>query len=116
MNTLDNQIRQFLIQYLVGRQSLSQFIESFVPASWNIQKLNDPILTDLVGTIELCLAEHSNAHLSEAELKAKLSPLLRNFQIEIRFGTSDTQFSYTTGSAVQTQEQSAGIELEVGSV
>ncbi len=80
------EIRQQLCRYLAGDIGLGEFQRWFVPSTWNVEKLADPDAETLVNEIHLRLAEFSNGHLVEAELREKLSPLV--VQYTIRFGTS----------------------------
>jgi hypothetical protein len=65
-------IRDKLASYLVGELSLEDFEDWFVPESWNVAQTNDQNATNLVYEIELWLAEYSNGHWSEDELKDHL--------------------------------------------
>lgn len=69
MNTLWNNIRENLIDYITGKIPLSNFEDWLVPASWNVHQNEDRSTTNLVFAIELKLAEYSNGLWTEDELK-----------------------------------------------
>ena len=69
------EIRDRLTRYLDGEISLRQFEDWFIPVAWaSPQTVNQGTL-ELVGEIELRLAEFSNGHWTESQLRAKLEPL-----------------------------------------
>lgn len=72
---IDLEIRDWLGQYLDEAISLRQFEEWFVPVAWGIPRTANQGILGLVGEIELRLAEFSNGHWTEPELRAKLEPL-----------------------------------------
>ena len=80
---IDLEIRDWLGQYLDGKISLRQFEDWFVPAAWGIPRTASPGTLRLVGEIELRLAEFSNGHWTEPELRAKLEPLATFYQTEV---------------------------------
>ncbi len=75
---MDVKIRLQLARYLVGEAPLAEFEESFLPATWDVTPETDPSAAPLVAEIHLALAEFSNGHLSEAELKQRLIPSVYN--------------------------------------
>lgn len=70
--SIDEQIRKAVMDYIAGRKSLRRFQEWFARKTWNLQA--DPDLIQMVNQIELRLAEFSNGHWSEEELREKLQP------------------------------------------
>jgi hypothetical protein len=78
----DLEIRDWLGQYLDDAISLRQFEDWFVPVAWGIPRTANPGTLGLVGEIELRLAEFSNGHWSEAELRSKLQPLSAIYKTE----------------------------------
>ncbi len=69
--------RQRLGQYLAGEITLRTFEDWFVPLTWQPEAgTDDPAVANLVSEIELCLAEYSSGHWTEAELREHLRPLL----------------------------------------
>jgi hypothetical protein len=75
---LEPQIRKNLWNYLLGKSSLDEFKEWFIPASWDVEKSDDEKLIELVSQIKLRLAEYSSEAWSEPELKGQLIQLLVN--------------------------------------
>ncbi|MBI1955041.1 MAG: hypothetical protein HYS38_01460 [Acidobacteria bacterium] len=73
MNMLSSaQIHRQLWQYLAGSLSIDEFEDWLVSSSWNMHKDADRDAQELVGAIELRLAEYSQGHLDEADLKSEL--------------------------------------------
>ena len=71
--SLELQIREAITQYIAGRASLREFQEWFAPRTWDIDSLvQDGEVRKLINEIELLLAEFSNGHWTERELKNKL--------------------------------------------
>jgi hypothetical protein len=80
---IDLEIRDWLGQYLDEAITLSQFEERFVPVAWGIPRTANQRTLGLVGEIELRLAEFSNGHWTEAELRTKLEPLATFYKTEV---------------------------------
>lgn len=72
-SSFEPDLRSWLAAYVSGRVSLREFQEWFVPRAWIIDADADPNQAELAGHIELLLAEWSNGHWTEDELKDKLS-------------------------------------------
>src|SRR5581483_2526465 len=72
---LTDEIHEALREYLEGRVPLREFEDWFVSRTWNVRQFDDPSLNDLVYEIELRLAEYTNGHRTEGELRALLQPL-----------------------------------------
>jgi hypothetical protein len=66
------EVLDHLRDYLTGARSLSDFRAWFDPSTWGVVTAPDPILREVVGEIELRLAEFTNGHLSEDDLKRTL--------------------------------------------
>jgi hypothetical protein len=82
MNPLENEIRDKLGRYLLGKISLEDFKDWFVPASWNVDHSNNQAAINMVYEIELRLAEYSNGYWSENELQQLFRPLVENYMVE----------------------------------
>lgn len=107
MNTsLDVAIRDWLARYLAGEIDLRAFQEWFVPTSWNQTGQGDARLDELIGEIELRLAELSSGHRTETELRRFLVPLVTNYR--------SGGFGYETTSSATTTEQV--VRMDPGSV
>jgi len=70
------EIRTRLGRYLNGKSSLLQFREWFDVETWGLAAESDSPARQIAGEIELRLAEFTNGHLSETELRELLRPLL----------------------------------------
>jgi hypothetical protein len=79
---LDNEIREKLANYLVGKISLEEFEDWFVSASWNVDQSKNQLAINMVYEIELWLSEYSDDFRSEDELKELLRPLVENYEIK----------------------------------
>jgi hypothetical protein len=72
-DSLDQQIRDQLVRYLVGEQSLADFNRWFMPATWNVHRRGDQDLEALVGEVGLAMAEHQAGDLTEEQLRERLA-------------------------------------------
>ena len=76
--SLEREIREAVTRYIAGRISLRQFQEWFAPRTWDIDSMIAAgQLRKLVNEIDLLLAEFSNDHWTEQELKNKLQEYSR---------------------------------------
>ncbi len=76
------QVRKQLAKFFAGKLSLPDFEEWLTRETWNIQRLKDSTVWDLAGAIELRLAEYSNGHLDEKELRTLLMRVAANQKLE----------------------------------
>lgn len=74
-------IRTQLGRYLSGKSSLEQFRKWFDVETWGLAAESDSPTRQIAGEIELHIAEFTNGHLSESELRAVLQPLLDREQV-----------------------------------
>ena len=81
--SLDNEIREKLANYLVGEISLEEFEDWFVSPSWNVDQSKNQAAINMVYEIELWLSEYFDNFRSEDELKALLRPLVENYNVYI---------------------------------
>lgn len=109
---LDIEIREQLARYLANEISLEEFQGWFVPATWNVEQTNNPIAAELAHEIELRLAEFSNGHWTEDDLRSLLGPLVENYTVRVSFGTaspgSSVSLPTSTGAQTEVQFQLAG--------
>ena len=75
-SSLDHAIRERLARYLNGETPLRDFDAWFVPATWEVDQAQNPVAHDLTNEIYLRLAEYSNGHWTEPELKDRLRQLV----------------------------------------
>lgn len=73
---LELAIHNQLVRYLAGEITLDQFRDWFDPATWDVKPAGTTRLFQLAGEIDLRLAEFTNGHLTESELRAELRPLV----------------------------------------
>jgi hypothetical protein len=66
---LADTLRDRLRRYVVGELSLVEFDRWFVPATADVDRMDDPETTDLAYEVLLRLAEFSNGDWTETELK-----------------------------------------------
>jgi hypothetical protein len=74
--SLDSQIRERLAGYVSGDSALADFQRWFLPATWNVHRLGDPALEELVGEVGAVTAEYDAGHRDEASVREELSTLL----------------------------------------
>jgi hypothetical protein len=75
------EIRTRLGRYLSGKSSLDQFRKWFDVETWGLAAEPDSLVRQIAGEIELRMAEFTNGHLSETDLRALLQPLLDREQV-----------------------------------
>lgn len=114
-SSLDLTIREWLARYLAGENSLRQFQEWFVPATWR-GVFTSAAALDLAHEVELRLAEYTNGHWTERELRSLLLPLVRAYAVDLgqaRWRTASS--SEVIRSRVTYQGLGVGRPLAVGS-
>ena len=79
---IDLEIREWLGRYLNRDISLHDFQAWFVPVLWNIEQTHNAKAIELAGEVELRLAEYTNDHWTEDELRSKLQPLVSLYETE----------------------------------
>ena len=72
----ESQIRERLFAYLIRDITLNDFEDWLVSQSWNMHLDSDDAAQQLVGAIELRLAEYSDDHLNDTALERELAGLL----------------------------------------
>jgi hypothetical protein len=99
---IDLEIRDWLARYLNGDLSLHQFEDWFVPVAWNIEQTKNPKANELAGEVELRLAEFSNGHWTEAELRSRLEPLVSIYETELvpLAQQADTTYSFQSSLSI----------------
>lgn len=90
---MENQIRDHLVQYLAGEATLEEFERWFVPATWDVERV-EPAATGIVYAIQLALAEYGRGHLTEASLRRHLKDLAETADL----GTPRSQTTASGGS------------------
>ena len=75
------ELRTRLGRYLNGKIPLEQFRRWFDVETWGLAAESDSTVRQVAGEIELRIAEFTNGHLSESELRAALQPLLDREQV-----------------------------------
>ena len=106
---IETDVRQQMLAVLERRLPLADFEDWLVGNSWNMHKDSAPAAQALVSTVELALAEYSNKHLSEDELRAKLSSALRQILVDHWVVGANAPFAgprgITTASSVRQLRQ-----------
>jgi len=74
-------IRDHLRRYLSHEISLDEFRAWFDSETWDVIDESSTATQQVAGEIELRLAEFTNGHLSESELRSLLQPLLDREQV-----------------------------------
>ncbi len=82
MTPLHLEIREQLVRYLAGLQSLVEFEIWFVSTFWSVEDDLDPQTRDLGYEIQHLLAESSNGHWTEDDLRR----MFRNLVVHYRTG------------------------------
>jgi len=74
-------IRDHLRRYLSHEISLDEFRDWFDSETWDVIDTRSTATQQVAGEIDLRIAEFTNGHLSETELRALLQPLLDREQV-----------------------------------
>jgi hypothetical protein len=69
-------LQSHLAGYLAGNSSLSEFRNGFDVETWGLAAQPDSLIRQVAGEIELRLAELTNGHRSESDLRELLRPLV----------------------------------------
>lgn len=72
-----SEIRDHLRGYLSHETSLSEFRDWFDTETWDTLDSSSPATQQIAGEIELRIAEFTNGHRTESELRTMLQPLLQ---------------------------------------
>jgi hypothetical protein len=99
---IDLEIRDRLARYLNGDISLHDFEEWFVPVSWSVEQTHSAKAIELAAEVELRLAEFSNDHWTEAELRSKLQPLVSMYETEYIPPAQQADTTYSFRSSLHT--------------
>lgn len=75
-DSLTRALRDHIIAYLTGEETLSDFHEWLVGATWDVEVRGEPQAVDLSYEIKLALAEHGRGDISLADLRERLSSLV----------------------------------------
>ena len=69
-------IYEHIIAYLEGEQSLPEFHDWLVGATWNVEDRGEPQAVDVTYDVKLALAEYSRGDISTPQLRERLSVLV----------------------------------------
>jgi len=95
--SLANAIRDKVISYLSGEISLDELEDWVVTRTWDVDKTGDWEGADLAHGIELLLAEYTNGHRSEEELREQFHAMLST--IHVSTGGSPYEPRIITGTS-----------------
>jgi len=73
-HSFDLEIRDWLARYVEGEITLTEFRDWFEPATWGIEFTGGRSAEQLSYAVELAVAEFTNGHRTEVELKDVLRP------------------------------------------
>jgi hypothetical protein len=112
---LELEIHDRLSTYLAKKISLREFEDWFFPKTWDVDKLDEPALLDLVYQIKLNWAEYSDGDLSEKEFRSMLSSIAQRYSISapstrLVYGTSSKNLQFTS---TMRSDRSSGIKSSV---
>lgn len=54
-----------------------------MPATWDLEAIDDPAAYDFATDIELKLAEYTNGHVTEEELRRELLTIATNYEVNV---------------------------------
>jgi len=118
---LEFEIRDRLSALLADEISLHDFEDWFFPKTWDVDKLDEPDLLDLVYQIKLDWAEFTDGHWSLEQLRNMLHSLVERYTvtfspIEPRLVTGTTSKNLQFPLALKQSGLSAGIKSSAVSV
>ena len=79
--SLESEIREHLVRCLAGENSLQAFVEWFSARTWDVEASGEPAAEDLTADIELRLAEYTNGHWTEKELRSLLTQRIQTYEV-----------------------------------
>jgi len=95
-------VRELIAAYLAGEISMEAFEDAFVEGTWDAEGRSLPSFQELVAMVELNLAEHSNGHLPEEQLRSALVEILNHprlmpgsVEVLVTFGSGAVSISPT---------------------
>lgn len=106
----NNSLLVHLVRLLADEETIEEFEHWFVPATWDREFLN-PCDAELAATIDLRLAEYTNGHLSEAELRRHLAAAINPVLVDTRA----TRIATGSASVTSSQFSAAGRSRVVAS-
>jgi hypothetical protein len=97
---LEFEIRDRLSAFLADEISLHDFEDWFFPKTWDVDKLDEPDLLDLVYQIKLDWAEFTDGHWSLEQLRSMLHSLVERYTVS--FSSNEPKLvSGTTSKILQ---------------
>lgn len=81
MDYLDVEIRSRLGRYLRGEDTLDEFREWFIPATWDVHESSNNAAETLAYRVVHLIGEYSAGELSEARLRSRLKPLIETYVV-----------------------------------
>lgn len=91
---LEFEIRDRLSAFLADEISLHDFEDWFFPKTWDVDKLDEPDLLDLVYQIKLDWAEFTDGHWSLEQLRSMLHSLVERYTVSF----SSTELKLVSGT------------------
>lgn len=79
----ESDVREQMIALLEGQLSVQEFDKWLVANSWNMHRDSSPAAVDLVGAVELLLAERSGGFISDDEFCKQLMVLADHIVAEV---------------------------------
>jgi hypothetical protein len=95
---LEFEIRDRLSAFLADEISLHDFEDWFFPKTWDVDKLDEPDLLDLVYQIKLDWAEFTDGHWSLEQLRSMLHSLVERYTVS--FSSTEPKLVYGTTSKI----------------
>lgn len=99
----DRDIREQLLEYLLGNLTLDAFEDWIAQKTWNVIQWGAEDTQVLVYAIEAKLAEHSGGHTSEAALRKGMMPLVQTYVVSIGNPQPSTSSETVTYQVLMTE-------------
>ena len=99
--SLRDEINVRLSNYLAGQDELSELHNWLIPATWDVDAEPEKVKR-LAHRVQLLLAEYSNGHQSEEELRSALWNVLNRSSVTVVIGDA-SPFNGSTSSTQQVE-------------
>lgn len=101
-----------LIRYVIGEATLRDFNRWFVPFSWESDNWQDLEASELAARVELVLAEFSNTHRTEDEVRAAFRTMLATVSWSLHLDAGRTAVPIFGTSSASAASESPMVVLD----
>ncbi len=106
---LDLEIRAWLGRYVRGEIGLRSFQDWFVPATWNVHAVGNPLAPSLAYQIDALIAQYSDGSLTEGRLRQRLDRYVEIYRFVYGQERDAPRVSLSDRPSIQDQVVAVGI-------